>query len=51
MGSRKIQLADLNRYIFTDQYAPAVGPNGQPELVFREARGESGLEEHPCGPC
>ncbi|KAA6407887.1 MAG: hypothetical protein FRX48_08238 [Lasallia pustulata] len=38
MGSRKIQLADLNRYIFTDQYAPAVGPNGQPELVFREAR-------------
>ncbi|KAI4131417.1 MAG: hypothetical protein LQ347_002997 [Umbilicaria vellea] len=37
IGPRTIQLADLNRYIFTDEYVAAVGPNGRPELTFLEA--------------
>lgn len=39
-GARTIQLAELNRYIFTDEYVAPVGPNGRPELRFLEARGE-----------
>lgn len=39
-GSRTIQLADLNRYIFTDEYVAPVGSNGRPELTFLGAGGE-----------
>ena len=39
--SRKVHLRDLHRYIFSSDYTPQYGPNGEHELWFKESRGEA----------
>ena len=40
-GTRTIHLADLQRYIFTDEYTPQLGPGGEHELCFMNSNGKS----------
>ena len=32
---KTVYLADLQRYIFTDEYTPQLGPEGEHELRFK----------------
>lgn len=34
-----IHLADLQRYVFSSEYVPQLGPSGQHELAFRTIEG------------
>ncbi|KAI4277655.1 MAG: hypothetical protein LQ337_001618 [Flavoplaca oasis] len=38
-GPKTIHLADLQRYVFSDDYTPQLGPQGQHELQFESSRG------------
>lgn len=38
-SSRIVHLADLQRYIFTDDYSPQVSPTGEHELTFVKSSG------------
>ena len=35
---KTVYLADLQRYIFTEEYAPQLGPDGEHELTFTTAK-------------
>ncbi|KAL8850331.1 MAG: hypothetical protein Q9221_004746 [Calogaya cf. arnoldii] len=37
-GSKTIHLTDLQRYVFTDEYTPQLGPQGQHEIQFESSR-------------
>ncbi|KAL8654394.1 MAG: hypothetical protein Q9226_003460, partial [Calogaya cf. arnoldii] len=37
-GSKTIHLADLQRYVFSDEYTPQLGPQGQHEIQFESSR-------------
>lgn len=39
--SRTIHLTELQRYIFTTEYSPQLGPGGEHELHFDESDGSS----------
>ena len=41
--SRTIYLTELQRYIFTTEYSPQLGPGGEQELHFDES---DGLYQH-----
>ncbi|KAL8837596.1 MAG: hypothetical protein Q9170_002473 [Blastenia crenularia] len=45
---RIIHIADLQRYIFTTEYSPQLGPQGQHELRFVSSRGESSYQKRQC---
>lgn len=38
-GSKTIHLADLQRYVFSSEYVPQLGPGGEHELVFKKIEG------------
>ena len=38
-SSKVIHLADLQRFIFVDEYTPQLGPEGQHELTFTKKDG------------
>lgn len=40
-NARRVDLADLQRYVFTTEYYPQLGPQGQHELRFVSSGGES----------
>ena len=36
---KTVYLADLQRYIFTDEYTPQLGPEGEHEIRFKISEG------------
>lgn len=40
-SSRVVRLAELQRYVFTDEYNPQMTPEGAHELTFIESNGTS----------
>lgn len=43
---QKVHLEDLTRYIFTEDYIPQLGPNGEHELFFLERSGQCPLKRY-----
>lgn len=39
VGPKTIHLADLQRYVFSSEYVPQLGPGGEHELVFLKTEG------------
>lgn len=37
--SKTVHLADLQRYVFSSEYNPQLGPGGEHELVFTKIEG------------
>jgi hypothetical protein len=43
---RKIHIYDMNRYIFSTDYQPQVGPRGEHELLFLDSSGKNASIRH-----